>query len=81
MDIYKPFGDRIVVTDVSTAELIKHTANAFLALKISFINMVADLCDATATDVKEVATGIGLDPRIGSSLLGSWPRLRWLLFA
>jgi UDPglucose 6-dehydrogenase len=60
---------RIVVTSLNTAEIIKHSANAFLATKISFINLVADLCEATGADVAEVAHGLGLDPRIGQQFL------------
>ena len=62
-------GHPVIVTNLATAELIKHTANAFLATKISFINMIADLCEATGADVMEVAHGIGLDPRIGPHFL------------
>ena len=68
-DIYSPLHCPIVVTDLSTAELIKHTANAFLATKISFINMVADLCEEVGADVTAVARGIGLDSRIGPRFL------------
>ncbi len=65
-----PSGDkRVLVTNLNTAEIIKHASNAFLATKISFINMVADLCEATGADVTEVAYGLGLDPRIGSDFL------------
>ena len=75
--IYKPLLDRsgldgessVVVTDVNTAEIIKHASNGFLATKISYINMVADLCDATGANVDTVARGIGLDPRIGGHFL------------
>ncbi len=67
--IYRPLNCRIVITDVRTAELIKHTANAFLATKISFINMVSELCEAVGADVSQVAQGIGLDPRIGPDFL------------
>lgn len=59
----------LIVTDTNSAELIKHASNAFLATKISFINMVADLCEAAGADVAEVAHGMGLDPRIGPSFL------------
>ncbi len=69
LELYKPLNAPIVVTDVNTAELIKHAANSFLALKISFINMIADLCEAVGADVTEVARGIGLDPRIGPHFL------------
>lgn len=73
--IYRPLverglpSERLVVTDLNTAELIKHAANAFLALKISYINMIADLCDVIGADVVEIARGIGLDPRIGPHFL------------
>jgi UDPglucose 6-dehydrogenase len=60
---------RFVVTDTNSAELIKHASNSFLAMKISFINMVADLCEAAGADIGKVAEGIGLDPRIGPSFL------------
>ena len=58
-----------LVTDTGSAELIKHASNSFLAMKISFINMVANLCEAVGADVTKVAEGMGLDPRIGSSFL------------
>jgi UDPglucose 6-dehydrogenase len=59
----------VVVTDISSAEMIKYAANAFLATKISFINEVAGICDRVGADVVEVAKGIGLDSRIGSKFL------------
>src|SRR5207302_8303635 len=65
----RDFACPIFMTSVRTAELIKHTANAFLATKISFINMVADYCDRVGADVSDVAQGIGLDPRIGPHFL------------
>ncbi|HEX8817751.1 MAG TPA: UDP-glucose/GDP-mannose dehydrogenase family protein [Terriglobales bacterium] len=58
-----------LVTDTSSAELIKHASNSFLAMKISFINMVANLCEAVGADVTRVAEGMGLDPRIGQAFL------------
>jgi UDPglucose 6-dehydrogenase len=58
-----------LVTDTNSAELIKHASNSFLAMKISFINAVADLCEAAGADISQVAKGIGLDPRIGASFL------------
>jgi UDPglucose 6-dehydrogenase len=70
-EIYRPLDCPILVTDLSAAELIKHAANAFLAAKISFINLVSDLCDAVGTDVSQVATGLGLDPRIGRHFLNA----------
>ena len=66
--IYEKFGDRVVVTNIDTAELIKHASNSFLALKISYINMISDLCEKTAADVEQVALGMGLDPRIGQGV-------------
>lgn len=59
----------IVVTDLSSAEMIKYAANAFLATKISFINEVANICDRVGADVVEVSKGIGLDSRIGNKFL------------
>jgi len=58
-----------LVTDINSAELVKHAANSFLAMKISFVNLVADLCEAAGADINKVAEGIGLDRRIGSSFL------------
>jgi UDPglucose 6-dehydrogenase len=63
----------IVVTERRTAELIKYAANAFLAVKIGFINEISDLCDAVGADVQQVARGIGLDKRIGSKFLHAGP--------
>lgn len=60
---------KFLVTDISSAELIKHASNSFLAMKISFINVVADLCEAVGADITKVAQGMGLDPRIGSDFL------------
>jgi UDPglucose 6-dehydrogenase len=68
-EIYRPLHCPILVTDIGTAELIKHAANAFLATKISFINMVADLCEKVGADIAGVARGIGLDSRIGPQFL------------
>jgi UDPglucose 6-dehydrogenase len=59
----------VVVTDLNSAEMIKYAANAFLAVKISFINEVANVCDRVGADVKEVSRGIGLDSRIGEKFL------------
>ncbi len=63
----------ILFTDRRTSELIKYAANAFLATKITFINEIADLCEATGANVQEVARGIGLDNRIGSKFLHAGP--------
>lgn len=67
--LYEPLGRPILVTDINTAEIIKHASNSFLALKISFINMLSDLCEQAGIDVRDVAAGLGMDPRIGPSFL------------
>lgn len=69
VEIYKKFKDRLIITNIDTAELIKHASNSFLALKISYINLISQLCDRTDADVEQVAKGMGLDPRIGSLFL------------
>ena len=74
--IYAPLSARntpFVETDIETAELIKYAANAFLAIKVSFINEISDLCEAVGADVSEVSRGIGLDNRIGSAFLRVGP--------
>lgn len=68
-NLYRPLQCPLVITDTSTAELIKHAANAFLSTKISYINMVSDLCDKVGADVTAVAQGLGLDSRIGRQFL------------
>lgn len=60
---------RLLRTSTKSAEIIKHASNAFLALKISFINAVSNLCEATEANIEQVATGVGLDSRIGSKFL------------
>ncbi len=67
--LYEDFKAPLLFTDVKTAEIIKHASNSFLATKISFINMVADLCETVGADVDLVARGMGLDPRIGPQFL------------
>lgn len=67
--IYEKFKDRLLITNIDTAELIKHASNSFLALKISYINLISDICEKTEADVKKVAQGMGLDPRIGPKFL------------
>ena len=74
--IYKPLyliETPILFTDLKTAELIKYSSNAFLAVKISYINQMADLCEKVGADVHDVARGIGLDKRIGSKFLHPGP--------
>jgi UDPglucose 6-dehydrogenase len=68
-EVCPPKTPTFLTTDIESAELIKHASNSFLAMKISFINMIADLCERVGADVTEVAYGMGLDPRIGSSFL------------
>jgi UDPglucose 6-dehydrogenase len=75
-EIYRPLSLNqisILYTTRRTAELIKYTANAFLATKITFINEIADLCERVGADVQEVARGIGLDNRIGGKFLHAGP--------
>jgi UDPglucose 6-dehydrogenase len=67
--LYLPLGGEIVRTDVASAEMIKLASNAFLATKISFINEIANVCEEVGADVGQVANGMGLDQRIGSSFL------------
>jgi len=69
--VYEPFMAPMLVTDVSSAELIKHCANSFLALKISYINAVSAICEASGADVEKVADGIGMDHRIGRDFLNA----------
>jgi UDPglucose 6-dehydrogenase len=68
-EIYAPFQAPVVVTDINSAELIKHASNSFLALKISYINALSVICDATGANVQEVANGMGMDARIGRRFL------------
>jgi UDPglucose 6-dehydrogenase len=67
--LHIPLRAPIMITDLRTAEMIKYASNAFLATKISFINEIANICEALGADVKEVATGMGYDPRIGRQFL------------
>jgi UDPglucose 6-dehydrogenase len=67
--LYQPLGGKILRTDVASAEMIKLASNAFLATKISFINEIANVCEEVGADVGQVAMGMGLDERIGSSFL------------
>ena len=69
--VYEPFMAPILVTDINSAELIKHAANSFLALKISYINAVSAVCEASGADVEKVADGIGADKRIGRNFLNA----------
>jgi len=67
--LYQPLNRPILVTNIKSAELIKHASNAFLATKISFINALSQICDRVGANVKEVAQGMGLDNRIGRHFL------------
>jgi UDPglucose 6-dehydrogenase len=67
--VYEPFMAPMLVTDINSAELIKHAANSFLALKISYINALSAICETSGADVEKVADGIGMDRRIGRSFL------------
>jgi UDPglucose 6-dehydrogenase len=69
--LYEPFVAPVLVTDINSAELIKHAANSFLALKISYINAVSALCERCGADVEKVAEGIGRDSRIGDKFLNA----------
>jgi UDPglucose 6-dehydrogenase len=69
--VYEPFMAPMLVTDINSAELIKHCANSFLALKISYINAISSICEASGADVEKVADGIGMDHRIGRDFLNA----------
>jgi UDPglucose 6-dehydrogenase len=71
VDLYKPLNAPMVVTNIKSAELIKHASNAFLATKVSFINALSQICDKVGADVAEVAQGMGLDKRIGRAFLNA----------
>ncbi len=68
-EIYAPYNAPVIVTDINSAELIKHAANSFLALKISYINAVSVICEMSGANVQEVAQGMGMDARIGRKFL------------
>ncbi len=68
-EVYTPFNAPIIVTDINSAELIKHASNSFLALKISYINAVSVICEASGANIMEVANGMGMDARIGRRFL------------
>jgi UDPglucose 6-dehydrogenase len=69
--VYEPFVAPVLVTDINSAELIKHAANSFLALKISYVNALSEICEVSGADVEKVAEGIGMDRRIGRSFLNA----------
>lgn len=69
--VYEPFVAPVLVTDINSAELIKHAANSFLALKISYANALSEICEVSGADVEKVVEGIGMDKRIGRSFLNA----------
>ncbi len=69
--LYAPFVAPVLTTDINSAEMIKHAANSFLALKISYINAVSAICEKSGADVEKVAEGIGMDSRIGNQFLNA----------
>ncbi len=69
VQIYQPLNAPLLITDINSAELIKHASNAFLAMKISFINSIAQICEKTGADITKVSKGLGLDRRITPSYL------------
>lgn len=71
VNLYKPLNAPLVITDIKSAELIKHASNSYLATKISFINAISRICDKVGADVVEVARGMGLDKRIGAAFLNT----------
>ncbi|MDD4894306.1 MAG: UDP-glucose/GDP-mannose dehydrogenase family protein [Candidatus Omnitrophica bacterium] len=71
VSLYEPLNAPMVVTDIKSAELIKHASNSFLATKISFINAISHICEKVGADVVEVAQGMGLDKRIGPGFLNA----------
>ena len=72
-ELYKGVGAPVLVTDPASAEMIKYASNAFLATKVSFINAIANLCEAVDADAREVAIGMGYDTRIGFQFLHPGP--------
>ncbi len=72
-ELYRGVHAPVLVTDPASAEMIKYASNAFLATKISFINAIANLCEAVDADVREVAIGMGYDTRIGFQFLHPGP--------
>jgi len=69
--LYEPIKAPLIVTDIRSAEIIKHASNSFLATKISFINAIANICEKTGADIEKIAEGMGYDKRIGKSFLNA----------
>ena len=78
-DVYAPLRSAVLITDPASAETIKYAANGFLAMKISFVNAIAAMCEAVGANVDDVVEGIGSDERIGRSFLKPGPGLGWKL--
>jgi len=72
-DLYRTLDTRVLVTDAASAETIKYAANGFLAMKLAFVNQLADLCEVIGANISEVVHGIGLDARIGTGYLTPGP--------
>ncbi|HVM61268.1 MAG TPA: UDP-glucose/GDP-mannose dehydrogenase family protein [Verrucomicrobiae bacterium] len=70
-EIYSPFNAPIIITDINSAELIKHACNSFLALKISYANALSVICEASGANISDVVHGMGLDKRIGREFLNA----------
>ena len=79
--MYQPLNVPIIHTSIKSAEMIKYASNAFLATKISFINEIANLCEAVGADVEDVAKGMGKDKRIGEAFLTCRNWLWWIMFS
>lgn len=71
LELYAPLERPMIITDVASAEMIKYASNAFLAMKISFANSIANICEQVGADVIQVVKGMGLDSRIGSAFLNA----------
>ncbi|MEO0161313.1 MAG: UDP-glucose/GDP-mannose dehydrogenase family protein [candidate division WOR-3 bacterium] len=71
LELYRPINAPKIITDLASAELIKHASNSFLAMKISFINALSIICERSGADILKVAEGIGLDKRIGRDFLNA----------
>ncbi|MBM3315777.1 UDP-glucose/GDP-mannose dehydrogenase family protein [candidate division WOR-3 bacterium] len=71
LEVYRPLNAPVVVTDIASAELIKHASNAFLSMKISFANALSIVCEASGADIRLVTEGVGMDSRIGKAFLNA----------